>query len=138
MGNAQQMIVNQNYLICIKQADGMCTVTYREARPATSGEIAGGAIDSFNVGAEADGGAGMEVAGIGATCITLNGNAAKTPGTAVIIEPLGQICGGVFSGLDNQLLPGPVTGVFEVQVFVDDTPTRPNSGFDLIYGQNPC
>merc|ERR1711990_1224872 len=147
--NAQQMIVNQNYLICIKQADGMCTVTYREARPATSGEIAAGAIDSFNVGAEANGGAGNEMAGealgpsgIGMTCIAIQtaivGGNGKTPGTAVIIEPLGQICGGVFSGLDNQLLPGPVTGVFEVQVFVDGTATQPNSGFDLIYGQNPC
>jgi len=142
--NAQQMIVNQNYLICIKQADGMCTVTYREARPATSGAIAGGAIDSFNVGpvandpADVMAGEALGASGIGATCIALNGVAAKTPGTAVIIEPLGQICGGVFSGLDNQLLPGPVTGVFEVQVFVDGTATQPNSGFDLIYGQNPC
>merc|ERR1712062_788918 len=100
-------------------------------RPATSGAIAGGAIDSFNVGPEAAdpadvmAGEALGASGIGATCITLNGNA-KTPGTAVIIEPLGQICGGVFSGLDNQLLPGPVTGVFEVQVFVDGTATQPN------------
>lgn len=145
--NAQQMIVNQNYLICIKQADGMCTVTYREARPATSGEIAAGAIDSFNVGANAAGndplaGEALGPSGIGMTCIAIQtaivGGNGKTPGTAVIIEPLGQICGGVFSGLDNQLLPGPVTGVFEVQVFVDGTATQPNSGFDLIYGQNPC
>jgi len=154
--NAQRMIINQNYLICIKQADGMCSVTYREARVST-GAI-GATIDSFNVGAEADGGAGAEVkgealgpSGIGATCIAiqtalataLGGDAAaimaaKTPGTAVIIEPVGQICGGVFSGLDNELLPGTVTGEFEVQVFVDGTATQPNSGFDLIYGQNPC
>merc|ERR1711935_614828 len=49
--NAQQMIQNQNYLICIKQADGMCSVTYREARVST-GAISGAVIDSFNVGKE--------------------------------------------------------------------------------------
>jgi len=157
--NAQQMIVNQNYLICIKQADGMCSVTYREARVST-GAI-GATIDSFNVGAE-EAAAGAAVkgealgpSGIGATCTAIQGlipaavaadaaaapgtpPTAKTPGTAVIIEPVGQICGGVFSGLDDELLPGTVTGEFEVQVFVDGTPTRPSSGFDLLYGQNPC
>merc|ERR1712172_24969 len=155
--NAQQMIVNQNYLICIRQADGMCTVTYREARPTTTQGAIGGNIDSFNVGAEEATandpvkGEALGASGIGATCIAIQtalatalaGDAAaiaaaKTPGTAVIIEPVGQICGGVFSGLDDQLLPGIVTGEFEVQVFVDGTATQPNSGFDLIYGQNPC
>jgi len=167
--NAQQMIINQNYLICIKQADGMCTVTYREARPTTAKGAIGANIDSFNVGAEADTagaavkGEALGPSGIGATCITIQNlitaalaadvaaadaaaaammptpaATAKTPGTAVIIEPVGQICGGVFSGLDNQNLPGIVTGDFEVQVFVDGNPTQPSSGFDLIYGQNPC
>lgn len=134
--NAQQMIQNQNYLICIKQADGMCTVTYREARvsaPALSGAV----IDSFNVGKEAAAddavaGEALGPSGIGATCITLT-----TP-SAVIIEPVGQICGGVFSGLDNELLPGTVTGEFGVQVFVDSSATQASSGFDLIYSQNPC
>merc|ERR1712128_30169 len=153
--NAQQMIINQNYLICIKQADGMCSVTYREARVST-GAI-GATIDSFNVGAEplvaaSAKGEALGPSGIGATCIAIQAALvaklavnpqpdppeAKTPGTAVIIEPVGQICGGVFSGLDNELLPGAVTGDFEVQVFVDGNPTQPNSGFDLIYGQNPC
>jgi hypothetical protein len=161
-GNTQQMIQNQNYLICIKQADGMCTVTYREARPTTAvpGGAIGGNIDSFNVGALADDpddiveGEALGASGIGATCIAIQNliadalevdaaapddpPTAKTPGTAVIIEPVGQICGGVFSGLDNQLRPGAVTGNFEVQVFVDGNPTQPSSGFDLIYGQNPC
>merc|ERR1712106_1289907 len=161
--NAQQMIINQNYLICIRQADGMCTVTYREARPTTTQGAIGNSIDSFNVGAEKDAadavtGEALGASGIGATCIAIQDlinaavavdvaglagdpafvTTAKTPGTAVIIEPVGQICGGVFSGLDNELLPGAVTGDFEVQVFVDGNPTQPNSGFDLIYGQNPC
>merc|ERR1712042_388760 len=139
--NAQQMIVNQNYLICIKQADGMCSVTYREARVST-GAI-GATIDSFNVGANAAAaapaaGEALGPSGIGMTCIAIQtaivGGNGKTPGTAVIIEPLGQICGGVFSGTDNELQPGTVTGEFEVQVFVDGTATQPNSGFDLIYG----
>merc|ERR1739844_408474 len=139
--NAQQMIVNQNYLICIKQADGMCSVTYREARVSTA--AIGATIDSFNVGAEmaaapAVAGEALGPSGIGATCIAIQAAAAKTPGTAIIIEPIGQICGGVFSGIDNELQPGTVTGEFEVQVFVDGTATQPNSGFDLIYGQNPC
>merc|ERR1712172_372254 len=142
--NAQQMIVNQNYLICIRQADGMCSVTYREARVST-GAI-GATIDSFNVGASAvaapAAGEALGPSGIGATCIAIQaaiiGGNGKSPGTAVIIEPVGQICGGVFSGRDAELLPGTVTGEFEVQVFVDGTATQPNSGFDLIYGQNPC
>jgi len=132
--NAQRMIINQNYLICIKQADGMCSVTYREAR--LSAAVIGATIDAFNVGVAPGmpAGAGQTTgpSGIGATCIGLPAE------SAVIIEPVGQICGGVFSGLDNELLPGTVTGEFEVQVFVDGTATQPNSGFDLIYGQNPC
>merc|ERR1719500_2715981 len=75
--NAQQLIQNQNYLICIKQADGMCTVTYREARPTTTQGDIGGNIDSFNVGALANDpadimeGEALGASGIGATCIAI-------------------------------------------------------------------
>jgi len=141
--NAQQMIQNQNYLICIQQADGMCSVTYREARPTTAGGKIVGTIDAFNVGpapgapAAPVKGETLGPSGIGATCASIPVSNAQSP-SAVIIEPVGQICGGVFSGKDNQLLAGTVIGDFEVQVFVDNTATQPSSGFDLIYGQNPC
>jgi len=116
---------------------GMCSVTYREARPTTDAGNIGNTIDSFNVGnapTTPEAGETLGASGIGATCATV-----LTSTSAVIIEPVGEICGGVFSGKDNQLLPGTVTGNFEVQVFVvGGTATQAMSGFDLIYGQNPC
>merc|ERR1712241_1296602 len=48
MGNAQQMIQNQQYRVCTKRGAGMCGVTYREADAA-------GQIDSFGLGPAGNG-----------------------------------------------------------------------------------
>merc|ERR1712102_149293 len=53
MNNAQQMIENQQYRVCIKRGAGMCGVRYREAA---------GQIDSFGLG-EAEQTANMPMAG---------------------------------------------------------------------------
>merc|ERR1712223_1368420 len=63
MGDAQQMIQNQQYRVCIKRGAGMCSVRYREAA---------GQIDSFGLGGDGDnaGNAGDNdgPTGIGAAC----------------------------------------------------------------------
>merc|ERR1739838_1189506 len=104
-GDAHQMIQNQNYKICIKRAAGMCGVTYREA---TSGA---GTIDSFNLGA------------------------ADTPTQAIIIQPMGLLCGGKLSSASNEIVPGPVAGGFDVRVVQTNTDTQAGSGFNLVYTQ---
>merc|ERR1712223_2175836 len=62
MGNAHQMIQNQQYRVCIKRGAGMCSVRYREAA---------GTFDSFGLGAGGNGNAAGDKGGntgIGATC----------------------------------------------------------------------
>jgi len=133
-GDAHQMIQNQNYKICIKRGAGMCGVTYREA---TSGA---GTIDSFNLGAApavpatpAAGELGGN-SGVGATCTALNAAATQ----AIIIQPMGTLCGGKLSSASDEIVPGPVAGGFDVRVVQTNTATAAGSGFNLVYTQTSC
>jgi len=130
MGNAHQMIQNQQYRVCIKRGAGMCSVRYREAEAA-------GQIDSFGLGpATNNPPAAGEVggkSGIGATC---------GAGTHqfITIQPVGKICGGVLSPVEDQAVTGPVTSnEFGLTVTAKDgLATQPASGFNLIYNQVAC
>merc|ERR1719400_1916487 len=112
----------------------MCGVTYREA---TSGA---GTIDSFNLGAApavpADIMAGElgGNSGVGATCTGLNAAATQ----AIIIQPMGTLCGGKLSSASDEIVPGPVAGGFDVRVVQTNTATAAGSGFNLVYTQTSC
>jgi len=134
--DAQSVLQNLDYSICIKRGAGMCGVVYREA---------GGAIDSFGLG-QADTNANANPAvngevtgktGIGATCATANAG----KGQYVQIQPVGKICGGVFGPEEGMAKAGPVTSN-EFQVGVVSTSGTPavqaSSGFNLLYTQTPC
>merc|ERR1712117_572916 len=102
MGNAHQMIQNQQYRVCIKRGAGMCSVTYREANAA-------GQIDSFALGKDDGTNPGSFAAGgptgIGATCTA-------TDHTFITVQPIGKICGSVLSPMQGaagaQAVAGPV------------------------------
>merc|ERR1711923_493999 len=89
MGNAHQMIQNQQYRVCIKRGAGMCGVRYREAA---------GQIDSFGLGAAGAGGNDGDFdgkSGIGAQCTAADH-------TFITVQPIGKICGGVLSPVKDQ------------------------------------
>merc|ERR1712227_157807 len=129
MGNAQQMLQNQQYRVCIKRGAGMCGVRYAEAA---------GQIDSFGLGQEQQGAdpAAGEVggkSGIGATCSAANHQ-------FITVQPIGKICGGVLSPVEDTLITGPVTSnEFGLTVTArDGGATQAGSGFNLIYNQVAC
>jgi len=127
--DAQSVLQNLDYSICIKRGAGMCGVVYREA---------GGAIDSFGLGGAgaADGNVGGNT-GIDATCATGAGGA----GQYVQIQPVGKICGGVFGPQEGMAKAGPVlSNEFKVGVVsTSGTPAvQASSGFNLLYSQAPC
>merc|ERR1711923_20893 len=127
MGNAHQMIQNQQYRVCIKRGAGMCGVTYREAA---------GTIDSFGLGESTgnqDDGDFDGNTGVGATC-------AKTTHQFITIQPIGKICGGVLSPVKDQAKTGPVTSnEFGLTVTArNGLATQAGSGFNLIYNQVAC
>jgi len=130
MGNAHQMIQNQQYRVCIKRGAGMCSVRYREAEAA-------GQIDSFGLGpVTANPPAAGEVggkSGIGATCSAANHQ-------FITVQPIGKICGGVLSPVEDTLITGPVTSnEFGLTVTArDGGATQAGSGFNLIYNQVAC
>jgi len=127
MGNAQMMLINQNYAVCIKRGPGMCGVEFTEALEA------GGAIDSFALGA----------------ATTAQNNAGEITGPTgvgtgtcanqfVLIGGL-EICGGSLSEVEGETVAGPVrSSSFGLQVVSDNTATQANSGFSLRYRQLPC
>merc|ERR1711899_320921 len=123
MGDAHQMIQNQQYRVCIKRGAGMCSVRYREA---------GGQIDSFGLGgnAGADGDFDGD-SGVKANC---------DDNQFITVQPIGKICGGVLSSVDGQAKTGPVTSnEFGLTVTSADTQaTQPGSGFNLVYNQVAC
>merc|ERR1712117_880218 len=121
MGNAHQMIQNQQYRVCIKRGAGMCSVTYREADAA-------GQIGSFAAGGPT---------GIGATCTA-------TDHTFITVQPIGKICGSVLSPAQGPAAGMAVTGPVNSNEF-GLTVTAPNgvataagTGFNLIYNQVAC
>merc|ERR1712026_561815 len=99
MNNAQQMIENQQYRVCIKRGAGMCSVTYREADAA-------GQIDSFGLG-PANANPTPAAGNVGGP----TGVAACAAATHqfITIQPIGKICGGVLSPVEGQAVAGPVT-----------------------------
>jgi len=126
MGDAHQMIQNQQYRVCIKRGAGMCGVRYREAEAA-------GQIDSFGLGdaaGNADGDFGGD-SGVNANC---------DDNQFITVQPIGKICGGVLSSDDGQAKTGPVTSnEFGLTVTsADAVATQPGSGFNLIYNQVAC
>jgi len=129
MGDAHQMIQNQQYRVCIKRGAGMCSVRYREAEAA-------GQIDSFalgpNGGAQAAGDFDGK-SGKGATC-------GAATHQFITIQPVGKICGGVLSPVEGQAVTGPVTSnEFELMVTAKNgLATQATSGFNLIYNQVAC
>merc|ERR1711988_685006 len=116
MGNAHQMIQNQQYRVCIKRGAGMCSVRYREADAA-------GAIDSFKLGTTAD-------SVVGATCAM----------EFITVQPVGKICGSVLAPITGQAKTGPVTSnEFGLTVTAPSAVvTVAGSGFNLIYNQVAC
>jgi len=127
MGNAQQMLQNQQYRVCIKRGAGMCGVTYREADPA-------GAIDSFALGAAGAAAGGVAGnSGVGATC-TAAGH------QFITIQPVGKICGGKLSPANDQAVAGPVeSNEFGLTVTAPNAvQTEAGSGFNLVYNQVAC
>jgi len=127
MGDAHQMIQNQQYRVCIKRGAGMCGVRYREA-DAT--------IDSFGLGEDAATGAAGEFngkSGIGAQCTAADH-------TFITVQPIGKICGGVLSPVKDQAKTGPVTSnEFGLTVTArNGLATQAGSGFNLIYNQVAC
>jgi len=124
MGNAQMMLINQNYAVCIKRGPGMCGVEFTEALEA------GGAIDSFALG-----GAGAIAGAVGGP----TGVGAGTCTTQFVLMGGLRICGGSLSELEGETVAGPVrSSSFGLQVVSDTTATQANSGFSLRYRQLPC
>merc|ERR1712109_441407 len=123
MGNAQQMIQNQQYRVCIKRGAGICSVRYREAA---------GQIDSFGLGGNA--GADGDFDGDSGVKANCNDN------QFITVQPIGKICGGVLSSVDGQAVAGPVeSNEFGLTVTsADAVATQPGSGFNLIYNQVAC
>merc|ERR1712156_190866 len=123
MNNAQQMIQNQQYRVCIKRGAGMCSVRYREAA---------GQIDSFGLGGNA--GADGDFDGDSGVKANCNDN------QFITVQPIGKICGGVLSSDAGQAKTGPVTSnEFGLTVTsADAVATQPGSGFNLIYNQVAC
>merc|ERR1712117_651542 len=130
MGNAHQMIRNQQYRVCIKRGAGMCGVRYREADPA-------GAIDSFALGKDDTTNAGSFAAtgktGIGAACTAADH-------TFITVQPIGKICGSVLSAKEDQAKTSPVTSnEFGLTVTAPNgVATEAGTGFNLIYNQVAC
>jgi len=128
MGNAQQMLQNQQYRVCIKRGAGMCSVRYREAA---------GQIDSFGLGAAA-----ADAANPANGEFTGNSGVAGTCAATqfITVQPIGKICGGVLSSVDGQAKAGPVTSnEFGLTVTaVNAVNTVTGSGFNLIYNQVAC
>merc|ERR1711923_516700 len=134
MGNAHQMIENQQYRVCIKRGAGMCSVTYREADAA-------GQIDSFALGKDDGTNPGSYAAGgttgIGAACTAADH-------TFITIQPIGKICGSVLSPLlgiaNGKAVTAPVTSTeFGLTVTAaDGVDTEGATGFNLIYNQVAC
>jgi len=137
MGDAHQMIQNQQYRVCIKRGAGMCSVRYREAA---------GQIDSFGLGGDGnqlvnpaiaadmdfnDDGEFAGNSGVAATC---------DDSQFITVQPIGKICGGVLSSVDGQAVAGPVeSNEFGLTVTsADAVATQPGSGFNLIYNQVAC
>merc|ERR1712117_737428 len=89
MGNAQQMIQNQQYRVCIKRGAGMCSVRYREAEAA-------GQIDSFGLGAAGAGANDGDFDGDSGVAAACNDN------QFITVQPIGKICGGVLSSKDGE------------------------------------
>jgi len=124
MGNAQMMLINQNYAVCIKRGPGMCGVEFTEALEA------GGAINSFALG-----GAGAAAGDVGGPTGVGTGTC---PNQFVLIGGL-EICGGSLSEVEGETVAGPVrSSTFGLQVVSDTTATQANSGFSLRYRQLPC
>jgi len=128
MGDAHQMIQNQQYRVCIKRGAGMCSVRYREADAA-------GTIDSFALGkvdAANPGDVGGNT-GIGAQCTAADH-------TFITVQPIGKICGGVLSPVKDQAKTGPVTSnEFGLTVTAPNgVATAAATGFNLIYNQVAC
>merc|ERR1712117_520661 len=124
MGNAHQMIQNQQYRACIKRGAGMCSVRYREAEAA-------GQIDSFGLGAAGAGANDGDFDGDSGVAAACNDN------QFITVQPIGKICGGVLSSKDGEAKTGPVTSnEFGLTVTsADAVATQPGSGFNLIYNQ---
>merc|ERR1712038_502857 len=127
MGNAHQMIQNQQYRVCIKRGAGMCRVRYRGAA---------GTFDSFALGEDAATGAAGEFngkSGIGAQCTAADH-------TFITVQPIGKICGGVLSPVKDQAKTGPVTSnEFGLTVTArNGLATAAATGFNLIYNQVAC
>merc|ERR1712223_1176531 len=123
MGDAHQMIQNQQYRVCIKRGAGMCGVRYREAA---------GQIDSFGLGGNA--GADGDFDGDSGVKANCNDN------QFITVQPIGKICGGVLSSVDGQAKTGPVTSnEFGLTVTsASGVNTVAGSGFNLIYNQVAC
>jgi len=118
MGNAQMMIINQNYAVCIKRGPGMCGVEFTEALEA------GGAIDSFSLGGANAAAATTVGAGCASQFVLINGF---------------EICGGTLTELNGQTAAGPVrSSSFGLQVVSDNAASNANTGFSLRYRQLPC
>jgi len=130
MGDAHQMIQNQQYRVCIKRGAGMCSVTYREADAA-------GQIDSFALGKDDTNNAGSFAAtgkvGIGAAC-------AAASHTFITVQPIGKICGPVLSPKQDQVKTAPVaSNEFGLTVTAPNAvATAAATGFNLIYNQVAC
>jgi len=128
MGDAHQMIQNQQYRVCIKRGAGMCGVRYREAA---------GTIDAFALGKDDNnaGNAGDNdgPTGIGATCTA-------AAHTFITVQPIGKICGSVFSPKQGQAKTSPVTSTeFGLTVTAPNAvATEAGTGFNLIYSQVAC
>merc|ERR1712241_894435 len=124
MGDAHQMIQNQQYRVCIKRGAGMCSVRYREAEAA-------GTIDSFALGKDDNnaGNAGDNdgPTGIGATCTA-------AAHTFITVQPIGRICGSVLSAKEDQAKTSPVTSnEFGLTVTAPNgVATEAGTGFNLI------
>jgi len=129
MGDAHQMIQNQQYRVCIKRGAGMCGVRYREADAA-------GTIDSFGLGPANDNPATAGQVG-GPTGVAV---CAAATHQFITIQAIGKICGGVLSPKEGQAKTSPVTSnEFGLTVTAPSgLATQPASGFNLIYNQVAC
>merc|ERR1712223_2379635 len=131
MGDAHQMIQNQQYRVCIKRGAGMCGVRYREAA---------GTIDSFGLG-EAEQTANMPMAGeVAGKSGVGSATCDATSHQFITVQPIGRICGGVLSPVGDQAVAGPVeSNEFGLTVTAPNAvQTEAGSGFNLIYNQVAC
>ena len=104
----QQLIYS--YSICVRKEAGYCCIQYSPCSDTGSWTInqikAAGSLETETTNCAAD-------------YVTINGAAAACPNTTPqVIQPINQVCGGIFSGVDTSTVAGTVCGMHNLTFFI--------------------